>query len=146
MFKKQNIIFFILLFFILLQNGYSQEAYSYYNVDDGYSLILPIEWEQKEGYMGTSVIALSPQENISDRFRENVNIVVEKLPYQMSLYEYFDLNIINMQRFLSNFIQHEAGQKEIDTYDSKWLIYLHTINQINIKVLVYFFVTEQYRR
>lgn len=67
------------------------------------SLIYPKDWEKKVGKMGTVVAFLSPPENASDEFRENVNIVIEDISSQpMTLDEYTNLSLNQLDQFVQN--------------------------------------------
>jgi serine/threonine-protein kinase len=122
-------------------NGFaSNELSKYYNKDKGFSINLPSMWEVKEGFMGTTVLALSPQENPSDQFRENINVVVAELPKKVALEDYVQANVTNMSRLLTDFQVHEKGQLILSNTDARWVIYSHRMGTLNIKVLVYVLV------
>jgi len=104
--------------------------------------MLPEDWEMKEGLMGTAVISLSPQENSGDQFRENLNVSYEDLPGDMSAEEYFKLSEPAMTKMLTAFQQYENGRVSINEADAKWIIYGHSMGNLNLKVLTYFLVNN----
>jgi eukaryotic-like serine/threonine-protein kinase len=59
----------------------------YMNMARGIRMKYPSGWEKQEqsGQAGFMVMFLSPLENPSDRFRENVNLIVEAIPGPFSL-------------------------------------------------------------
>jgi hypothetical protein len=125
---------------LIINQAKVEEPGRYYNKDKGFSIKFPNGWEKREGYMGLTVIALSPQESPSDQFRENVNIVDEELPETMSLETYFQINLDNMPKLLTNFQAYESGRLTLGNADSRWLIYGYRMGTTSIKGLVYVLV------
>jgi hypothetical protein len=146
MFRKRYGMITVVLFMISIGifNGCSsKDPDRYYCKKDDFSLKLPKEWETKEGFMGSSVISLSPLENSADQFRENVNVVVEKMPGEMPLDEYFTGNIANMKKFFTEFQEDEKGNTSIDETDAKWLVYSGKMGTLSVKNKVYFIIHDK---
>ena len=71
-----------------------------YSVEFNY----PKDWEIKENYMGTIAMIFSPQENIYDDFRENININVEDLTgMSITLEQYSNASILNLKKLITKF-------------------------------------------
>ncbi len=126
---------FLLLTFLSCS---TKDPNRYYNTKHGFSIIFPKDWEIQESFMGTSVISRSSLENEADQFKENINVVVEKLPKDMGLDEYLELNLSNMYKFLTDFKEIEKGSVELSDNDARWLIYTGQLGQLDMKALVYF--------
>ncbi len=119
--------------------GTHREPGRYYG-DDGFSICFPEAWEQKEGFMGTTVMATSPMETATDEFRENVNVVLESVPRGTALPDYFSLSLGNMRKMMTDFEKHEEGEATLDGQPAKWMVYSFRMGEVNLKTLVYFTV------
>jgi len=137
-----NKLLVILASVLLISGCSSKQADRYYNSKDNFSIKFPKDWENKEGFMGTDVISLSPRENTADQFRENVNVVVEKIPDGMSLNDYFNANLPKLSKVVQNFQNKETGTTTINDNDAQWLIYAGSIGTINLKSKQYYMVHD----
>ena len=112
----------------------------YYSKEKGFSIRLPKEWERKEGFMGTTIMGLSPQEGPADEFRENVNVFVEELPKALSLEEYSSLSLANLRKLMTDFQEHETSQTTVGDAGASRLVSSHRMGQYDLKVLVYWLI------
>jgi len=103
-----------------------KEPGRYYNNRENFSMRFPVNWEVREGVMGTAVAALSPQEGSSDAFRENVNVLFETLPTRMSLEEYWNASLQVFSK--TNFKIINQGDTKIGGENAKFSTY--TCNMI----------------
>ncbi len=132
---------FLAIALVFLLNGCSsKDPDRYYSAKDDFSIKLPDKWETKEGYMGTSVMSLSSLEGAGDQFRENVNVVVEKLPKEMTLDEYMSGNLSNLPRFITDFRESGRGGTTLGDIDAKWLTYTGRMGTSNLAFKQYFMV------
>ncbi len=106
----------------------------------GELLTFPAGWEIKHDYMGCAIMGLSPLENEYDNFRENGNLVIEKLPQSVTATEYNKLSVNVMGNMLTNFEIISTSPAVIKEYNCSKMIYTHTMGQVNIKVLCFFIV------
>ncbi len=62
-----------------------------------YGMKFPDTWEINDsGAMGTDIVGLSPVEGPSDKFRENINVVLENVPTSLPEKDYLDLSLKNL--------------------------------------------------
>ena len=116
--------------------GREKEPGRYYNRAEDFSLKLPEEWETREGMMGTAVIALGSPAGPPDKFRENVNVVVERLPRSMSAKEY-DAAAQGTLTMMAGFASADRGTGNIDGREAVWGVYSHKMMKVRMKVLMY---------
>lgn len=109
----------------------------YHSKEKGFSIRLPKEWERREGIMGTTVIALSPQEGPADQFRENVNVFVEELPRTISLEEYSTLSLANLRKLMTDFQELGTGEAVIGKATAVRRISSYRMGQFSLKALAY---------
>jgi len=143
--KPLKLIFFAVLAAVIVIGLAStgcarREPGRYYNKEKGFSIRFPDQWEKKEGLMGTAVAALSPQQDPADDFRENVNVVVEDMPKALGLEEYFQANLANMGRLMTDYREVERGELTVYKNDARWLVYSHSMGLVETKVLAYILV------
>ncbi len=105
----------------------------------GFSVVLPETWERQENAHGTVVLALSPQADASDTFRENINVVVEDLPGEYSVADYYLANQDQLRKVMTDFVEVQLGETIIQGQSAKRLVFTHRMGQLNLKVLQYYF-------
>jgi eukaryotic-like serine/threonine-protein kinase len=76
---------------------------TYTDVAEGFTIAYPKHWEKREGALGSSVLILSPTEEPSDDFRENVNVLVQTVPEETSLGEYTRLSLDEAPKVIMGF-------------------------------------------
>ncbi len=112
----------------------------YTSKKDGFTITAPVSWEKTEGFMGSTVVFLEPQADPSDTFRENVNIVVEKLPASMALDAYLKLSNENMAKLLTNYKEVSSARVTLGGLDAQRIVYRHRMGVFDIKGLLYLVV------
>ena len=114
----------------------------YYSKSDGFSLVFPPGWARKENVMGTTVMAMRPEE-AGEEFRENVNVVVERLASPMDVGEYLSLSLANLSRLLAEGAELEVADAELGGAPAKRIIYETTLGQVRVKGLLVLAVKGQ---
>ena len=112
----------------------------YTSTKDGFTIIAPTTWEKKEGFMGSTVLFLEPQAEPSDTFRENVNVVVEKLPSGMGLDGYVKASNDNMAKLMTDYSEISSARVKLGGNDAQRIVYQHRMGVYNLKVLIYLVV------
>jgi len=112
----------------------------YYDKEERFSIIPPAGWEQQQGVMAAAVVFLSPMEHADDGFRENINVVVEKLPSDLDFDEYVAASKANMRKLLTDFEELESSRRTVNGMIGERLIYAHRMGQVKCRVLLYIFV------
>ncbi len=118
----------------------TKEDGRYYNETKGFSLVFPEDWASEEGFMGTDVSVTSPMESDTDMFAENMNVVSEEGTEGISLQEYYDLNIANMEPLVADFTVVDLSDITINGLDSKRLEYSATFGEVQVHNYAWFFV------
>lgn len=111
----------------------------YTNKEKGFSITFPKNWETKEGIAGAVVASLSPRESDSDNFRENVNIVIEDLPKDLTSEEYYQAGIVNLRK-VPEFKEEQKGKMTVDGKEAVWLIASHKSSNVSAKMIQYYVV------
>lgn len=141
MFKKLFITFLVSST-LLPQTSFAKTSYlKYNNSKTGYSIKYPSDWQTREENNDfIMTMFTSPAEDINDNFYENTNVVVEKAP-GYTVQQYFDANLKNMEApgSLQDFKILEQGKTIVNGKKSIFVAYTHTYNQLQLKVLAYFF-------
>lgn len=135
-----SILFILTLATICFANNKNERL----QPNNKYDITFPFNWEVKRNYMGCDIIAISPLEDDRDIFRENVNLIIEELPYSMSLIEYYVINIINMESRFPGFEILESNDIVINNNKAKRIIFINVTDRYNFKYLQYYFCTEKY--
>jgi len=112
----------------------------YESKEKGFSIEFPKGWEQKEGFMGTTVVGLRPEKGDKEEFRENVNVVVEDLSKPWTLKDYVKANLTNMQKLLTDFKVVDRGTTTLNGATAEWMTYYHRMGSYKLKVVVYMLV------
>lgn len=76
---------------------------TYTDAANGFTIGYPPGWEKKQGGDLAITVFLSPAEGPSDDFRENVNVLIQDIPADMTLDQYTDLSIRQGKSLVSGF-------------------------------------------
>ena len=112
----------------------------YTSKKDGFTITAPKSWGKAEGVMGATVAFLEPQAEPSDAFRENVNVVVEKLPAGMGLDGYLKASDQNMAKMLTDYVEVSSARVKLGENDAQRIVYRHRAGIYNLKCLLYLVV------
>ncbi len=137
-------IFSLLLFFSAM-NAYSQKVTPghFASAEKGFSIDFPKDWQKTEGFMGATVVALRPGSGSSDEYRENINVLVEKLSGHWALKEYFDANLESMRKLLTDFKAEEKAAAVVHGVPAERIVYSHRMGTYRLKALVYMMFKNQ---
>jgi hypothetical protein len=125
----------ILLAAPLIQGCSSPEPVHYVNAEKRFSLDLPGDWEIREKFFATAVMAVRP--GSSPEFKESINVTTEDLPEARSLGEYMALTLQKMPQALKGFQVLEKGVSYLGGRESRWMVFSHTMGRRQLKVISY---------
>jgi hypothetical protein len=112
----------------------------YFSRKHRFSIKFPETWKTEEGVYGTTVMSLSPLSKSSDRFQENVNVVVEKIPRSIELEKYVELNVKNLSQMLPSSKIIGRGETRINGEEARWLLVNFDFAGTKMKSIVYIVV------
>jgi hypothetical protein len=121
------------------RSSFAQGFTPYTNPMGGFTIMYPGNWEQR--MVGTTLVALSPQEGPADTFRENVNVVFEPLTFPMAPQQYAMASLSSMQTQLAGFALVEQGPAMVGGRPAHRMVYNHFMGQ-PLSVLAYFLVVN----
>jgi hypothetical protein len=90
-----------------------EEFASHSDSKNGFTIQYPMDWEKQVGALGSAVLILSPREGDSDQFRENVNVLVQKLPDRMTLDQYTKLSLDQAPKLITRFDLLDQGSTQV---------------------------------
>jgi len=107
-----------------------------------YSIQYPNEWVLDEsGRMGTSFILFSPQTSENDRFKENVNLLVQDLSgYNLSLEKYVEISESQIETMITDAVIIESTLVNSQPWDYQKAIYTGKQGVFNLKFEQYYWV------
>lgn len=114
------------------------ESNKYENAERKYQITLPEGWQIQHNFMGLDVFAAAPEENKELGSRANMSVISTEGSENYNLEEYFNLNIENLKKALSEFKLIETGKVYFDGVEGRKLVYTHKINGLEIKATQYF--------
>ena len=116
---------------------------SYTHGTEGFTLKYPSEWEAREDVtyelFKIPFLAIRPLAGENDTYRENVNVVTEKVAPKMSLEVYLKANLKEMPKGLQSFKKIGTGTLSGGKTPSEYLIYSHKSQGIKMKAVVFFY-------
>lgn len=117
-------------------------AGEYYDASQEYAIIPPPNWtkEVENDADGKMVMFFSPLEGSNDQFRETINVVVERLPYRMSLDKYVEISNQNASREIPGIKIGRSTLTTINGRDAMREECTFRMNGVKLKSLVYVFV------
>lgn len=111
---------------------------------DSYSIDYPKDWELSEsGQMGTSFIIFSPLTSQKDRFRENVNLLIQDLTgYNLDLDGYVEISEAQIETMMTNGKIIESTRVTDNTLDYHKVVYTGKQGNLNLKFEQYYWVVR----
>ena len=112
-----------------------------YEVSD-YSIQYPDSWElNQNGQMGTSLILFSPLESRKDKFRENINLLIQDLSgYNLDLNEYAKISEGQIKTLVTNSILIESKRIKNGSNEYQRVIYTGDQGIFHLKYEQFFWV------
>lgn len=115
-----------------------KESHHFNEFEKDYKITLPENWQVQRGFMGLDVFAAAPFENKEVGSRANISVISTEGDQELTLDQYFNLNIENLKSKLSDFKQIESGKAMLSGTEARKLVYSHQMNGLDIKVIQYF--------
>jgi hypothetical protein len=112
---------------------------TYNNFDKDYQITFPNDWDIKRDFMGLDVFVPAPPLSGAES-AANISVISGSVPENVNLDMYFKKNLENLKKDLQHFQLLETGTAIIGDHNGKKVVYLHSINSVNIKVAQYFLV------
>lgn len=142
-----------LLLFTYIACGHAQES-SEKNKDvknnwktlngTDYSIQYPLDWELNEsGQMGTSFILFSPIESSLDKFKENVNLIIQDFSgYNLDLNEYVEISEEQVNIMITNSTLIESKRMKNGSEEFHRMIYTGDQGKFHLKFEQLFWVKD----
>ncbi len=147
--KSFHIMFAIVIVFGLAISSCTSDSLPepgrYYHRDRGFSIKFPGEWYRKEGdgFEEPLIEATSPWESYYDEFSEFVSVDVEDLDEELSLDDYFYINVKIQSEEMDGFVERERGSVVINKIDAKWIVFNFEVDSSLLTALAYVMVKER---
>lgn len=100
------------------QQKFPAEPGRFYNLDKGFSIRLPEEWEVSKDKNG----ARSKPENFLDSFLENVQVIVIEFDKPTNLENFYKRDQEEFMKGSEEYNKYEGGQTVIDNNEAKWVV------------------------
>jgi len=113
---------------------------------EGFSLQHPGDWTAQEDVAFQSFnipfLAVRPAKAENEAFRENLNVVIEKISHKMTTEGYFKANLKTMPGALPEFKALNSGDLKGGATPGKYLVYRQNQGGLDLKAIVFFFVKK----
>lgn len=111
----------------------------YTNESLNISLDNSIEWDIEENLQGIPLVFFSPFEDSNDFFQENITVFSQPLNKETNLDDYISNSLEEIQQYLLDYKLEQSPENiSIKGHEFKRILYSHTAQEVNIKILVYF--------
>lgn len=110
--------------------------------EDEFEISHPSNWEvNSSGQMGTSFILFSPLSNESDKFKENVNLLIQDLTgYELNLDHYVEISEGQIKTMVSEGQIISSERKNKDNKEYQKIIYVGKQGSYDFKFEQYYWV------
>lgn len=118
----------------------------YFIEQPNYSFAYPANWEENlDKTLGVEFIVLSPLSSATDKFRENINLVIQDLSnYNLDLDKYTELSLGQIKNIVTNSVLIESKRiSKIDSEQYQRVIYTGEQGIFNLKFVQYYFVVDK---
>ncbi|MBK8442240.1 MAG: hypothetical protein IPL35_01995 [Sphingobacteriales bacterium] len=123
----------------------SEKATDWFSImENKYAIKYPSNWEvNKSGQMGTSFILFSPLSNESDKFKENVNLLIQDLTgYDLNLDQYVEISEGQIKTMLTEGQIISSERKKKDKQEYQKVIYTGKQGIYDLKFEQYYWVID----
>lgn len=112
---------------------------------DGYSIQFPKDWQlNKEGQMGSEFAIFAPAESEIDKFRENVNLVIQDVSaYNLDLNAYAELSEKQITDMFTGAQILESGKKQNNDKSFYKMAFTATQGIFQLKFIQYYWVENK---
>ncbi len=136
----------ILIFTILIINSifvFGQTEWKSIK-DNDFTIEYPENWElNKSGQMGTKFILFSKLSNSTDKFRENVNLIIQDLTgSNITLDKYVEISENQIRTLVTNGKIIETNRNTEKEFEYHKMIYTGKQGVFDLKFIQYFWVLE----
>lgn len=111
----------------------------------GYSIRYPSDWElDQSGQVGTTFILFSPQESDTDRFKENVNLIIQDISaYNIDLDKYTEISEEQVKNVITNSNVIESKRIKDGPRQYHYMIYTGDQGVFHLKHEQYYWVIDK---
>lgn len=106
-------------------------------VEKDYTIQFPDGWEVQEDYSEAEMVGISPAEGDDDKFLENVTVMTEYLPEDMTFDEYVQINIDSCGSLSDSPEEVMSGKTDIGGMGAKWIKYPYGFGEDKIMMIMY---------
>tara|TARA_B110001469_G_C9483296_1_gene242192 strand:- start:192 stop:749 length:558 start_codon:yes stop_codon:yes gene_type:complete len=152
--KRKQIIFLLTITISIIACGQSQEGINKKKTEestewqslseDKFEISHPSNWTiNKSGQMGMSFSLTSPLSNTSDKFRENVNLIIQDLTgYDLDLEKYVELSVGQIKTLVTNGKIISNKRQKNDNQEYQKTIYTGKQGIYDLKFEQYYWVID----
>ncbi len=110
-----------------------------------YSIQYPVDWElNQSGQMGTSLILFSPLETRQDKFKDNVNLLIQDLSgHNLNLNKYVEISEGQIKSMITNSTLIESKRIKTGLEEYHRMIYTGDQGMFHLKFEQYFWVKDE---
>lgn len=107
-----------------------------------YSIKYPADWElNQNGEMGTTFVLFSPLDARQDKFRDNVNFIIQDLSgYNLDLNKFVEISETQVKTMITNSILIESTRIKTDTDEFHRMIFTGDQGMLHLKFEQFFWV------
>jgi hypothetical protein len=138
-------LYFIILVLSLNSFGQIKET-SWKTINDNtYSIQYPDNWElNTEKSMGTSFILFTEQTSSEDKFRENINLIIQNLEgYNLNLDDYVAISEEQISKMVTNGIIIESKRLNTNNTEFQKVIFTGKQGMFQLKFVQYYFIKDE---
>ena len=112
------------------------------NYARGFSLAVPQDWEQADGYQLTALAAVGPT-TTADLSRPTLNVTVEPKAKPITVDAYYQLSVTNLGGAIQDFRAVEQGSSQLAGLPARWLCSTYTNGEHPVQSLAWFVLDDR---
>jgi hypothetical protein len=136
-FNSRNLINIFLISLVLSSGivGCDFRWEKYYNREKRFVMLLPRTWVKVPGSRDTAILVKDNLRGPKDRFRENINVVVNTLPKTVTLEVFFEANKYEIEFNLPGVYNISEGEMFSGMVPGRWISFNQKIGDMALKVI-----------
>lgn len=120
-----------------------EELKTYVNKEKKYEVQYPKSWQTRAASDQFDLVLVAPPKPSEKQISATMNLLSEHVGSALTLDQFFNENIPNVMTELKEAKIEDSGTQSLNGVTSKWALYTHRMNDLDLKVLQYFIIANE---
>lgn len=125
------------------EDALKEDLKTYVNKEKKYEIQYPKSWQTRAASDQFDLVLVAPPKPSEKQISATMNLLSEQVGSNLTLDQFFNENIPNVMTELKEAKIENSGAQNLNGVPSKWALYTHKMNDLDLKVLQYFIIANE---